>query len=58
MEDEKCGDCKYFEKGECRLMPPQVYGDKTGTGRSYGSAFPEVTYGEWCGQFKNKGIKV
>lgn len=47
----RCSDCRFYEPsnketGQCRRNPPVAYYNV------FGSWWPEVYAGSWCGEFK------
>lgn len=47
MKAETCENCRYYNEGECRRFPPQIW-ETTETG---GSNFPRIDKKGWCGEF-------
>ena len=61
MKEEKCQDCRYWEKldsggrgeGECRRYAPR------GTGGGYATyAWNKTNLDDWCGDFDGKNNKT
>lgn len=55
-----CRNCQFYEKsdysderGQCHRYPPQIWTDvQSETSSSSVVSFPDVTAGEWCGEFQ------
>lgn len=49
MKNEKCGNCKFYDDGDCRRFPPAPVFDTM----DIIFKFPRLPSNKWCGEFED-----
>lgn len=53
FNEAECGNCKFFEDGDCKRFPPTVVSEPyPDTTDPFHYIYPSVRKSDWCGEFK------